>query len=149
MTTTRKIERKIHISEIEELYEKLNNPKDPSTLGDVKFQTHIWFDIEGKNKTLDFIFISNNEKSEKEIILLSFETNNDGFLTSVSNNGNSNFWINDEFINLLSYSDYEGLNHHMWKDLHRWLGIGEIHFDFEMGHQLDTSTVLKRTPIKL
>ena len=75
MTTTHKIERKIHISEIKELYEKLNNPKDPSTLGDVKFQTHIWFDIEGENKTLDFVFISKNKKSEKEIILLTFETN--------------------------------------------------------------------------
>ena len=146
MTTTHKIERKIHISEIEKLYEKLNNPKDPSTLGDVKFQTHIWFGFEGENKTLDFVFISKNKKSEKEIILLTFETNNEGFLTSVSNNGNSNFWINDKFIDLLCMSDFEGLDHQMWKDLHHWLGLGEYHFDFEMGHQLDTSTVLKRTP---
>ena len=65
------------------------------------------------------------------------------------NVSNSNFWINDEFINLLTYSDYEGLDHQMWKDLHQWLGMGEYHFDFEMGHKLDTSTVLKRTPIKL
>ena len=150
MTTTHKIERKIHISEIEKLYEKLNNPNDQPKLGNfTEFQTQIWSDIKGENKTLDFVFISNNEKSEKEIILLSFETNNDGFLTSVSNNGNSNFWINDEFINLLTYSDYEGLDHQMWKDLHQWLGMGEYHFDFEMGHKLDTSTVLKRTPIKL
>ena len=143
MTTTHKIERKIHISEIEELYGKLNNPKDPSTLGNVKFQTNIWLEDGGDNKTLDFIFISNNEKSEKEIILLTFETNNEGFVTSVTNNGVSSSWLKDEFINLLCLSDFEGLNHHMWRDLHQWLGMGVYLFDFEMRHQSDTSIVLK------
>ena len=152
MTTTHKIERKIHISEIEELYEKLNNPKDPSTLGDVKFHTDMWYDFDGQidlgERTYVFVFISNNEKSEKEIILLSFETNNDGLISSVTYDGNSNFFINDKFINLLN-SGYEGLDHKISKDLYQWLGMGEYHFDFEMGHKLDTSTVLKRTPIKL
>ena len=76
MTTTHKIERKIHISEIKELYEKLNNPNDQPKLGNfTEFQTQIWSDIKGENKTLDFVFISKNKKSEKEIILLTFETN--------------------------------------------------------------------------
>jgi hypothetical protein len=135
MTTTHKIERKIHISEIEKLYEKLNNPNDQPKLGNfTEFQTQIWSDIKGENKTLDFVFISKNKKSEKGIILLTFETNNEGFLTSVSDITNSKEWIKDKFIELITYYSNCGLSLQMWKDLHRWLGLGDYIFDFEMGH---------------
>ena len=152
MTTTHKIERKINISEIEELYYKLSEIEELyEKLNNPKFHTDMWYDyeIEGGDRTYDFFFISNNEKSEKERFFLTFETNNDGLISSVTYDGNSNFFINDKFIDLLCMSDFEGLDHQMWKDLHRWLGLGDYHFDFEMGHKLDTSTVLKRTPIKL
>jgi len=151
MTTTHKIERKINISEIEELYYKLSEIEELyEKLNNPKFHTDMWYDyeIEGGDRTYDFFFISNNEKSEKERFFLTFETNNDGLISSVTYDGNSNFFINDKFINLLN-SGYEGLDHKISKDLYQWLGMGEYHFDFEMGHKLDTSTVLKRTPIKL
>jgi phenylpyruvate tautomerase PptA (4-oxalocrotonate tautomerase family) len=133
MSTIYKFDGKIHIKQIEHMYEKIKSifKEDRHIRKNIQFMK----DRMGKEKAelvlqLNHSIVHIDGKKETDTSVLIFDVEEDGYISSIGRWGKQNPYLMNQFIHLIEYftkvkiwDEYDLL------DIENWIGLNDEHFE--------------------
>ena len=133
MSTIYKFDGKIHIKQIEHMYEKIKSifKEDRHIIKNIQFME----DEMGKEKTelvlqLNHSIVHIDGKEETDISSLIFDVEEDGYISSIGRYGKQNPYLVKRFIHLIEYyTNVKIWDEYDLLDIENWIGLNDEHFE--------------------
>ena len=133
MSTIYKFDEKIHITQIEHMYEKIKSifKEDRHIIKNIQFMK----DEMGKEKTelvlqLNHSIVHIDGKEETDISSLIFDVEEDGYISSIGRYGKQNPYLIIRFIHLIEYyTNVKIWDEYDLLDIENWISLNEEYFE--------------------
>ena len=133
MSTTYKFDEKIHITQIEHMYEKIKSifKEDRHIRKNIQFMK----DRMGKEKAelvlqLNHSIVYRDGKEETDTSTLIFDVEEDGYISSIGRYGKQNPYLIKRFIHLIEYyTNVKIWDEYDLLDIENWIGLNDEHFE--------------------
>ena len=133
MSTIYKFDGKIHIKQIEHMYEKIKSifKEDRHIRKNIQFMK----DRMGKEKAelvlqLNHSIVHIDGKKETDTSVLIFDVEEDGYISSIGRWGKQNPYLMNQFIHLIEYyTNVKIWDEYDLLDIQNWIGLNDEHFE--------------------
>ena len=133
MSTIYKFDGKIHIKQIEHMYEKIKSifKEDRHIRKNIQFMK----DRMGKEKAelvlqLNHSIVHIDGKEETDTSVLIFDVEEDGYISSIGRYGKQNPYLIIRFIHLIEYyTNVKIWDEYDLLDIENWIGLNDEHFE--------------------
>ena len=133
MSTTYKFDGKIHIKQIEHMYEKIKSifKEDRHIRKNIQFMK----DRMGKEKAelvlqLNHSIVYRDGKEETDTSVLIFDVEDDGYISSIGRYGKQNPYLMNQFIQIIEYfTKVKIWDEYDLFDIEEWIGVYDEHYE--------------------
>ena len=133
MSTTYKFDEKIHITQIEHMYETIKS----IFIEDRHIRKNIQFmkDRMGKEKAelvlqLNHSIVYRDGKKETDTSTLIFDVEEDGYISSIGRYGKQNPYLMNQFIQIIEYfTKVKIWDEYDLFDIEEWIGVYDEHYE--------------------